>query len=285
MAATTARWDRYAAYVIFVIRIVAAALFFQHGAQKLFGFTGAPVESSVLTQRGVAGVLETVGPVLFALGLFTRVTAFILCGEMAFAYFIRWAPLGFWPLSNGGEESILFCYMYLWIVTAGPGAWSVDGWLQRHTAWHPARELASRLQAFEPYTRAVLRIMVGFFVVQHGLRKAFGMLPLIGGRPGAPPFALDGLAAVTGYFDLVAGALLIAGLLTRPVAVIVGLEMFVAYVAVAAPRGPWPISNGGGEVLLHVIILAYIATMGAGAWSVDRDRPPVSAGVKPWQST
>ena len=282
-AATTARWERYAPYVIFVIRIVAALLFVQHGAQKLFGFTGAPVEQSFLTQRGVAGVLETIGPLFFAVGLFTRVTAFILCGEMAFAYFIRWAPLAFWPLSNGGEEAILFCYLYLWIVTAGPGAWSVDGWLERHTAWHPGRTLTQRLQSLEPYTRAVLRIIVGFFVVQHGLRKAFGMLPLIGGRPGAPPFALDGLPAVTGYFDLVAGALLIAGLLTRPVGLVVAAEMFVAYVTVAAPRGPWPIANGGGEVLLHVVILAYIVVKGAGAWSLDRAR--TSAGVRPWQST
>lgn len=279
------RWERYAPSVILIIRIVAAVLFFEHGAQKLFGFTGAPVEQSFLTQRGVAGVLETAGPVLLALGLFTRVTAFILCGEMAFAYFIRWAPLTFWPLSNGGEEAILFCYLYLWLVTAGPGAWSADAWLERHTAWHPGRALRQRLQSLEPYTRAVLRIIVGFFVVQHGLRKAFGLLALVGGRPGAPPFALDGLPPFTGYFDLVAGALLIAGLFTRPVAIVVALEMFVAYIVVAAPRGPWPISNGGGEVLLHVVILAYIAVMGAGAWSVDRERAPAGAGVKPWQST
>ena len=102
------------------------------------------------------------------------VAAFILCGEMAFAYFIRWAPLGFWPLSNGGEEAILFCSMYSWIVTAGPGAWSVDGWLERHTSWHPVRTLTRRLQALdEPYTRAVLRIIVGFFVVQHVVILAY----------------------------------------------------------------------------------------------------------------
>jgi putative oxidoreductase len=267
------KWERYAPYVIFVIRIVASLLFFSHGAQKLWGFTGAPIEQSLLTQRGVAGLLETIGPVLFALGLFTRFTAFILCGEMCFAYFIRWAPLGFWPLANGGEEAILFCYMYLWIVTAGPGAWSVDGWLARQPFWRPARGWKQFLQSLEPYTRSILRVIVGFFILQHAARKAFGLLPLIGGRPGAPPFALDGLMpSVTGYLDLVTGTLIVLGLFMRPVSVVVAVEMILAYVLIAAPRGPWPITNGGGEVILHAIILAYFLVTDAGAWSLDRVR-------------
>ena len=264
---------RSAPYVIFVIRTSAALLFFSHGAQKLWGFTGSPIEQSLLTQRGAAGLLETIGPVLFALGLFTRLTAFILCGEMCFAYFIRWAPLGFWPLANGGEEAILFCYLYLWIVTAGPGAWSIDGWLQRQAFWRPARTWKRWLDSLEPYARSILRAVSGFFIIQHGVRKTFGMLVLIGGRPGAPPFALDGLLpSVTGYLDLVTGALLVLGLFTRRVAAVVKVEMLLAYVIVAAPRGPWPITNGGGEVLLHAGILAYLVATGAGAWSVDRAR-------------
>ncbi len=266
----TTRWERYAPYILFVIRIVAAVLFFMHGAQKVWGFTGAPMVPDYMSQRGLAALLEVVGPILLALGLFTRFTAFILSGEMAFAYFIRWAPVTFWPLSNGGEEAILFCFLFLWMVTAGPGAWSVDGWLARRSS--RARALTERLRSLEPYARALLRIIVGSFIVQHGLRKAFGMLPLMGGRPGAPPFALDQLPAVTGYWDLVAGALIMAGLFTRPLALVVAAEMLVAYVVVAAPRGPWPITNGGVEVLLHAVILAYIASRGAGAWSLDRGR-------------
>ncbi len=271
------RLERYAPYVIFFVRIVAAVLFFQHGAQKLLGFTGAPIAQSFLTQRGFAGILETVGPLLLTLGLFTRFTAFILCGQMAVAYFTAWAPLTFWPLSNGGEESVLFCYLFLWLVAAGPGAWSVDEWRARHMSWHPTRGLMNALQSLEPYARAVLRAIAGFFVVQHGLRKAFGMLPLVGGRSGAPPFALDGLSEVTGYLDCVTGALLIVGLFTRPVSILVAVEMFVAYVTIAAPRGPWPITNGGGEVLLHLVILAYLAVTGAGAWSVDGARRSAAA--------
>lgn len=272
MTACLNRWERYAPYVIFVVRIAAAVLFFQHGAQKLFGFTGSRPVQDLLTQRGIAGLLETIGPTLFALGLFTRFTAFILCGEMAVAYFISWAPLGVWPINNGGEEAVLFCYFYLWIVTAGPGAWSVDGWLERQAFWRPARAWKQRLLAWEPYSRSIVRAIVGFIVVQHGARKAFGVLAMIGGRRSVPPLALDGLPAVTGYLDLVAGALLMLGLFTRPTALIVGVEMLLAYILVAAPRGPWPIRNGGGEALLHVLILASLVGMGAGAWSADRAR-------------
>jgi putative oxidoreductase len=264
-------WDRYAPYIIFIIRIVAALLFFAHGAQKFWGFTGSPIEASYFTQRGVAGLLETLGPLLLALGLFTRFTAFILCGEMAFAYFIRWAPVAFWPLSNGGEESILFCFLFLWMVAAGAGAWSLDGLLFRNRSANPTG-LTARLASLEPYARAILRMVVAFFIIQHGVRKVFGLLPLVGGRPGAPPFALDGLPALTGYLDLVGGGLLFFGAFTRPVAVVLALEMVVAYLTVAAPRGPWPISNGGTEVLLHAVILAYIIAVGPGAWSVEKTR-------------
>ena len=70
------------------------------------------------------------GGTLIFLGLFTRTTAFFLCGEMAVAYFTRWAPRGFWPINNGGEEAVIFCFIYLWLVTAGPGPWSLD-----HVIW------------------------------------------------------------------------------------------------------------------------------------------------------
>ncbi len=266
------RWERHVPYVLFFIRIVAALLFFQHGAQKLFGFTGARPVEDLLAQRGVAGLLETIGPALLALGLFTRTTAFILCGEMAVAYFMSWAPVGFWPITNGGEEAVLMCYLFLWLVAIGPGAWSLDGWLERQPFWRPGRAWRQRLAGYEPYARGILRVIAGFILMQHGARKAFGVLASIGGRRNVPPLALDGLPAVTGYLDLVMGALLILGLFARPTALFVAVEMLVAYLLVAAPRGPWPIRNGGGEALVHVLILVFIAVAGAGAWSMDRAR-------------
>jgi putative oxidoreductase len=250
-------------------------LFFQHGAEKLFGFAGARAiaPENLLTMRGVAGLLETIGPALLVLGLFTRFTAFILCGEMAVAYFMSWAPRGFWPINNGGEEAVLFCYLFLWLITMGPGPWSLDGWIRKSLRGGRVTTWKRWLSSLEPYARSILRIIIGFIIVQHGARKAFGVLAvMVGGRRNVPPLAIDGLLASTGYLDLVTGSLLMLGLFTRPTALVVAIELLLAYLLVAAPRGPWPIRNGGGEALLAAAILVYLAASGAGAWSLDRDR-------------
>jgi len=125
------RWERHAPDVIFGMRVAAALLFFQHGAEKLFGFAGARPVPDLFAQRGIAGILETIGPILLVLGLFPRFTAFILCGEMAVAYFQSWAPRGFWPITNGGEFSTILAFAFLWLVAAGPGPWSLDYLIER----------------------------------------------------------------------------------------------------------------------------------------------------------
>jgi putative oxidoreductase len=119
----SARWTPY---LLSVIRIAIGLLFFQHGAEKLWGFAGGRIDRNFGTLHGFAGPLEAVGGVLICLGLFTRPCAFLLCGEMAVAYFRAWTPRGFWPITNGGEEAVIFCFVYLWLVTAGPGPWSLD---------------------------------------------------------------------------------------------------------------------------------------------------------------
>jgi putative oxidoreductase len=73
-----------------------------------------------------AGAIELVGGILLLVGLFTRAAAFILSGEMAFAYFIGHSPKGFYPLTNGGEAAVLFCFVFLYIAAAGAGPWSID---------------------------------------------------------------------------------------------------------------------------------------------------------------
>lgn len=109
-----------------LLRIVAGFLFWQHGAQKLFGwFSGEPVDAMV-SLMGLAGVLEFVGGFLIIIGLFTRPVAFILAGEMAVAYFTVHLPRGLWPINNMGEPAVLFCFIYLLLVAAGAGAFSVD---------------------------------------------------------------------------------------------------------------------------------------------------------------
>jgi putative oxidoreductase len=113
-------------YVVSVVRVGIALLFIQHGLEKLWGFGGARVDHNFASLHGIAGPLEVVGGSLLILGLFTRATAFILCGQMAVVYFIRWVPSGRWLLVNGSEEAVLFCFAFLWLVFAGAGPVSLD---------------------------------------------------------------------------------------------------------------------------------------------------------------
>ena len=118
-----------------VLRIVAAFLFMSHGLQKILNL---PVprarEVDFWSLSGIAGQLELVGGVLLLVGLFTRPVAFILSGEMAFAYFIAHAPRGFWPLLNGGELAVLYCFVFLYLAAAGGGPWSIDHLLRSRRA-------------------------------------------------------------------------------------------------------------------------------------------------------
>ena len=124
------RWRMLAPYSLSVLRIVAAFLFMLFGTGKLFAFPGPlmPDGSTVpiASQIGIAASLETFGGLFLLLGLFTRPVAFLLSGEMAFAYFIGHAPQGFWPVLNMGTQAILFCFLWLYISSAGPGPWSLD---------------------------------------------------------------------------------------------------------------------------------------------------------------
>ena len=116
-------------HVLSVLRIVAACLFLAHGSQKMFGAPGHPFHLPAirLTMMGAAGVLEVVGGTLMLLGLYTRPVAFVLSGEMAVAYFTQHAPHGmWWPILNGGELAVLFCFIWLFFCVAGPGPWSLD---------------------------------------------------------------------------------------------------------------------------------------------------------------
>ncbi|MGH7278361.1 MAG: DoxX family protein [Candidatus Rokuibacteriota bacterium] len=118
----------WAPYLHSVLRIVAAFTFVTHGTQKLFAFPVTNSQGTVplLSLFGLAGVLELVGGLLLLLGLFTRPVAFLLSGEMAVAYFMVHAPRTFWPVLNGGEVVVLFCFVWLFIAAAGPGPWSLD---------------------------------------------------------------------------------------------------------------------------------------------------------------
>ena len=119
-----------ASYARSVLRIVVGITFSCHGFQKLFGFFGGLGGSGGKAQFfslfWAAGFLESVGGVLILFGLFTSVVAFILCGEMAFAFFTVHFPHGFWPILNGGEPAVLYCFIFLYLATAGAGPLSLD---------------------------------------------------------------------------------------------------------------------------------------------------------------
>ncbi|HZR77038.1 DoxX family protein [Bradyrhizobium sp.] len=114
--------------ILSLLRIMAALLLLQYGTAKLFGFPAVPIFAGLplLSLYGVAGIIEFVGSSFLLVGLFTRAAAFILSGEMAAAYFIGHFPKGFIPLLNGGNEAVLFCFVFLYLAAAGGGAWSLD---------------------------------------------------------------------------------------------------------------------------------------------------------------
>lgn len=121
---------RFSHQLLGILRIVAALCFITHGTMKLLGFPALPPgmpAPSLLPLMGVAGLLELVGGALVLLGLFTRPVAFLLSGEMAVAYWLVHAPQGLVPATNMGEAAVLFCFIFLYLAAAGPGAFALGG--------------------------------------------------------------------------------------------------------------------------------------------------------------
>jgi len=118
---------RWAPRALSIVRIVTALLYMEHGTQKPFGFPPSPNPGPPLfSLLGVSGLLEVVGGFLVLIGLFTRPVALVLSGHMAAAYFIAHAPRNFFPVLNGGDGAILYCFVFLYLAVAGAGVWSVD---------------------------------------------------------------------------------------------------------------------------------------------------------------
>ena len=121
------RWlGRLSPYIYALMRIVVGFLFFQHGLPKLFGGFGRSAPAELMSQMGLAGIIEVVGGAMIALGLFTGPVALIASGETAWAYFQAHAPRGFWPITNGGELAALYSFVFLYIAAVGSGKFSID---------------------------------------------------------------------------------------------------------------------------------------------------------------
>lgn len=118
----------WAPRLLSVLRIVVGLLFLCHGVVKMFGFPAgaAPGQVPLASLLGVAGVLELAGGIAIVLGLFTRPVAFVLSGQMAVAYFMAHASKNFFPVANGGEAAVLYCFAFLYLAAAGAGPWSLD---------------------------------------------------------------------------------------------------------------------------------------------------------------
>lgn len=132
---------QWAPELLSVLRIVVAFLYIQVGSAKWFAFPAAVMPGGGTAPVGslvwFAAIIEVVGGTLFLLGLFTRPVAFILSGEMAFAYFIGHAGNGFWPLLNQGAPAVFYCFTFLYFSAAGPGPWSLDAVLARRRGTVP----------------------------------------------------------------------------------------------------------------------------------------------------
>ncbi|MBX3510377.1 MAG: DoxX family protein [Hyphomonadaceae bacterium] len=129
--------DRFSPQLLSALRIVSALLFIAHGTTKLFGFPPTEMFATPpapMTLMWFAGVLEAFGGALLLLGLFTRPVAFVLSGMMAVAYWMAHAPQSVYPVQNGGDAAILFCFVFLYIAAAGPGPWALDHALFRKKA-------------------------------------------------------------------------------------------------------------------------------------------------------
>jgi putative oxidoreductase len=122
----TNRLDAWAPSFLSILRIMAALLYLEHGASKLLGFPPIGFSPPLFSLLGLAGTIEIIGGGLLVLGLFARPAALVVSGELAFAYFLGHAPHGFFPLLSHGEPAILLCFIFLYVVVAGPGPWSVD---------------------------------------------------------------------------------------------------------------------------------------------------------------
>ncbi|WP_119462845.1 DoxX family protein [Rhodospirillaceae bacterium SYSU D60014] len=120
------RLTPWAPHMLSVLRIMSALLFLEHGTQKLLDFPPHANPPALMSLSGIQGLIELIGGALLAIGLFTRPVAFILSGDMAVAYFMAHAPESFFPVLNGGDAAILYCFVFLHFVFAGGGAWSVD---------------------------------------------------------------------------------------------------------------------------------------------------------------
>ena len=130
---------KYSPYIYAILRIFAGLLFAMHGSQKVLGIPpGNNPPASLFSLMGFGGALELIGGLMIAFGLFASYAAFITSGEMAVAYFMMHFPRGFFPIVNGGDLAVLYCFIFLYIAAQGSGVWSIDNIIAKGKLGSPA---------------------------------------------------------------------------------------------------------------------------------------------------
>jgi putative oxidoreductase len=240
-----------------LLRLFAAFVFWQHGAQKLLGLFGGPA-AAPFTLLWFVGIAEFIGAIAIAVGLLTRPVGAILAVDMAILYLTRYLPKGFPPiLDRNGEVALLLFLIASLLVVRGAGKFSVDAVLSK-------RESAAdvRFEKYYPAFLSIFRLVIGLLFFQHGLQKVFGLLE-------GDAYTFPNLRWFAGMIELFAGPALALGLFTRPVAFLVCGEMAFAYFINHNPRNFWPILNQGEWTVLYCYIYMFLVAAGPGPFSLD----------------
>jgi putative oxidoreductase len=166
---------RLAPRIYALLRVITGLMFMLHGTQKLFGWPGTKPRATAALSL-TAGVIETLGGLMIALGLFASLAAFLASGTMAVAYFMRHAGTGekFFPIINKGELAVLYCFLMLFIAAAGSGIWSIDALRRKKQIDDADAAPRSLLGRYTTPVFTALRVIAGVMFAMHGSQKLFG---------------------------------------------------------------------------------------------------------------
>jgi putative oxidoreductase len=242
--------------------MLTAFLIWQHAAQRAFGLFGGEA-ATILSPSWFLGLVEFVASLALLIGFLTRPAALILAVDMALVYLIWYLPQGFPPLGNNvGEQFLALAVVSGFIAFAGPGRFSVDADLARQ---HPELRggwFADGLEQYYPQALGAARILIGVLYAQHGLAK----LGIGGGE-------MSGFLTerwIAGVVELFGGMAVALGVFTHYVAFVTSGQMAYAYFLSHAPRGFFPIENGGERAAAFCFFFLVLVTSGSGRWAVDR---------------
>ena len=268
--------ERSSPQILSLLRIIVAYLFMAHGTQKVFGYPtprGGFDGFELFSWVGQSGILETFGGLTVFLGIFTVPIAFILSCEMALVYILNHASESFWPGFNGGDLWFFYCFAFLYLATAGGGAWSLDAVLRDKA------KPTGFLTPWEPQILSVFRIATLFVWLPHGTEDMIGW-PWPAGEE---PFEGPNLSSLTGYahlFETILGPFLFLGLFTRPLAFFFSGQMAFAYFLSHQPRTFWPILNLGEDAIYFCFSFLLLSALGGGPWALDRLRKRSKAAAE-----